>query len=288
MNKTADLLRKIQIHPLLWMVIALAVATAHFIELMMVLLIIFVHEIGHGAAASFFSWRIKKIALLPFGGVAEMDEHGNRPLKEELFVVAAGPLQHVWMISLAYILFMAGIFPEKWYSLFIEYNLMVLIFNLLPIWPLDGGKLVFILFSMNSSFQVAHLRTIYMSISVLAIFSVIVLMIAPLTLNVWVIIGFLAFSLYFEWKQRRFIFMRFLMERHYGKQADFRQLKPINVAENDMIGHVLEKFQRGCKHPIIVKKINGKEMMMDENELLHAFFSEKLMSAKIGDLLYTY
>ena len=288
MNKTADLLRKIQIHPLLWMVIALAVATAHFIELMMVLLIIFVHEIGHGAAASFFSWRIKKIALLPFGGVAEMDEHGNRPLKEELIVVAAGPLQHVWMISLAYILFMAGIFPEKWYSLFIEYNLMVLIFNLLPIWPLDGGKLVFILFSLNSSFQVAHLRTIYMSISVLAIFSVIVLMIAPLTLNVWVIIGFLAFSLYFEWKQRRFIFMRFLMERHYGKQADFRQLKPINVAENDMIGHVLEKFQRGCKHPIIVKKINGKEMMMDENELLHAFFSEKLMSAKIGDLLYTY
>lgn len=288
MNKTADLLRKIQIHPLLWMVIALAVATAHFIELMMVLLIIFVHEIGHGAAASFFSWRIKKIALLPFGGVAEMDEHGNRPLKEELIVVAAGPLQHVWMISLAYILFMAGIFPEKWYSLFIEYNLMVLIFNLLPIWPLDGGKLVFILFSMNSSFQVAHLRTIYMSISVLAIFSVIVLMIAPLTLNVWVIIGFLAFSLYFEWKQRQFIFMRFLMERHYGKQADFRQLKPINVAENDMIGHVLEKFQRGCKHPIIVKKINGKEMMMDENELLHAFFSEKLMSAKIGDLLYTY
>jgi stage IV sporulation protein FB len=288
LNKTADLLRKIQIHPLLWMVIALAVATAHFIELMMVLLIIFVHEIGHGAAASFFSWRIKKIALLPFGGVAEMDEHGNRPLKEELIVVAAGPLQHVWMISLAYILFMAGIFPEKWYSLFIEYNLMVLIFNLLPIWPLDGGKLVFILFSMNSSFQVAHLRTIYMSISVLAIFSVIVLMIAPLTLNVWVIIGFLAFSLYFEWKQRRFIFMRFLMERHYGKQAAFRQLKPINVAENDMIGHVLEKFQRGCKHPIIVKKINGKEMMMDENELLHAFFSEKLMSAKIGDLLYTY
>ena len=82
--------------------------------------------------------------------------------------------------------------------------------------------------------------------------------------------------------------MRFLMERHYGKQADFRQLKPINVAENEMVGQVLEKFQRGCKHPIIVKKLNGKETVMDENELLHAFFSEKLMSAKIADLLYTY
>ncbi|CAM3940188.1 M50 family metallopeptidase [Mesobacillus thioparans] len=288
MNKTFELLRKIQIHPLLWVVIALAVATAHFIELMMVLLIIFVHEMGHGAAASFFSWRIKKIALLPFGGVAEMDEHGNRPLKEELVVVLAGPLQHVWMMALAYLLFLAGMFPEKWHSLFMEYNLMILVFNLIPIWPLDGGKLLFLLLSMNTSFQEAHLRTLYGSIAVLLIFSAALLFIAPLTLNVWVIIGFLTFSLYFEWKQRRFTFMRFLMERHYGKQIDLRELKPINTSENEMVGHVLERFQRGCKHPIIVKRKNGKEMVLDENELLHAFFSEKLLTAKIGDLLYTY
>jgi stage IV sporulation protein FB len=288
LNKTFSLLRKIQIHPLLWLVIALAVATAHFIELMMVLLIIFVHEMGHGAAASFFSWRIKKIAMLPFGGVAEMDEHGNRPLKEELYVVLAGPLQHVWMMALAYLFFLAGFVPEKWHSLFIEYNLMVLIFNMLPIWPLDGGKLVFILFSLGSSFQEAHARTIFLSVASLVIFSLAIFIMAPLTLNVWVIIGFLAISLFYEWRQRRFIFMRFLMERHYGKQTDLRELKPINVAENEMVGSVLEKFQRGCKHPIIVKRLNGKELVMDENELLHAFFTEKLMTAKIGDLLYTY
>lgn len=288
MNKAIALLRKIHIHPLLWVIIALAVATAHFIELMMVLLIIFVHEMGHGAAASFFSWRIKKIALLPFGGVAEMDEHGNRPLKEELIVVLAGPLQHVWMMALSYILFIAGVLPEKWHMLFIQYNMMILLFNLIPIWPLDGGKLVFILLSMKKSFQEAHLRTIYVSAGTLIILSAALIIIAPMTLNVWVIIGFLAFSLYYEWKQRRFIFMRFLMERHYGKQIDLRELKPINAAENEMVGQVLEKFQRGCKHPIIVKQQNGKEMVMDENELLHAFFSEKLLSAKIGDLLYTF
>ena len=288
MNKTIELLRKIHIHPLLWVIIALAVATAHFIELMMVLLIIFVHEMGHGAAASFFSWRIKKIALLPFGGVAEMDEHGNRPLKEELIVILAGPLQHVWMMALSYLLFASGLVPEKWHMLFIEYNMMVLLFNLIPIWPLDGGKLLFILLSMSTSFQEAHVRTLYVSTGTLAIFSAILIVMAPMTLNVWVIIGFLAFSLYFEWKQRRFTFMRFLMERHYGKQVDLRELKPINATENEMVGQVLGKFQRGCKHPIIVKQKDGKEMVMDENELLHAFFSEKLLSAKIGDLLYTF
>ncbi len=288
MNNTIDLLRKIQIHPLLWVAIALAVVTAHFIELMMVLLIIFVHEIGHGAAASFFSWRIRKIALLPFGGVAEMDEHGNRPLKEELIVVLAGPLQHVWMIAASFLLYIAGVLPEKWHLLFVEYNLMVLLFNLIPIWPLDGGKLVFILLSMKTSFQAAHQRSLSISIAALAVFSAVLMATAPLTLNVWVIIGFLAFSLYYEWKQRRYTFLRFLMERHYGKQADLRELKPISATENEMVGHVLEKFQRGCKHPIVIKKQNGKEIVMDENELLHAFFSEKLLTAKIGDLLYIY
>ncbi|WP_226085428.1 M50 family metallopeptidase [Mesobacillus sp. S13] len=288
MNKAIELLRKIHIHPLLWVIIALAVATAHFIELMMVLLIIFVHEMGHGAAASFFSWRIKKIALLPFGGVAEMDEHGNRPLKEELIVVLAGPLQHIWMMALSSLLFAAGLVPEKWHMLFIEYNMMVLLFNLIPIWPLDGGKLLFILLSLSTSFQEAHVRTLYVSAGILALFSAFLIVMAPMTLNVWVIIGFLAFSLYFEWKQRRFTFMRFLMERHYGKQVDLRELKPINATENEMVGQVLSKFQRGCKHPIIVKQKDGKEMVMDENELLHAFFSEKLLSAKIGDLLYTF
>ena len=82
---------------------ALAILTAHFIELSIFLFIVFIHELGHALAASFFSWRIKRISLLPFGGVAEMDEHGNRPLKEEAIVTLAGPLQHVWMMGLAFI-----------------------------------------------------------------------------------------------------------------------------------------------------------------------------------------
>ena len=80
---------------------ALAIMTAHFFELTMFLMIVLIHELGHAFAASFYSWRIKRISLLPFGGVAEMDEHGNRPLKEEAIVTLAGPLQHVWMIGVA-------------------------------------------------------------------------------------------------------------------------------------------------------------------------------------------
>ncbi len=282
------LLRLISIHPLLWIIIALSIATGHFREVCLLLGIIFIHEMGHAAAASFFSWRIKKITLLPFGGVAEMDEHGNRPLKEETIVVIAGPLQHVWMVVLAYVLFSMQLLSEDLFQLFLSYNVMIFVFNLFPVWPLDGGKLVFLLLSLKNSFPSAHRQTLLISFFSISLFSIIILLTAPTHLNVWVVIAFLFFSLYHEWKQRRFIFMRFLLERYYGKKSNLEVLKPIQANEQDLLIHVLEKFQRGCKHPIIVEA-GGKETgTLDENELLHAYFTEKRLSDKISDLLFSY
>jgi stage IV sporulation protein FB len=269
-------------------VIALAVMTAHFLELTMLLSIIFFHEMGHAVAASFFSWRVKQISLLPFGGVAEMDEHGNRPLLEEAVVILAGPLQHAWLIFVAFGLYeLSWISPEH-YATFLSFNLMVLLFNLLPIWPLDGGKLVFLLFSYLKSFPDAHRSTLIISMFSVVIFSCVTLLLMPKNLNVWIILAFLAFSLFHEWKQHRFVFMRFLLERYYGKNSDLRMLKPILVQEEDMVVHVLERFRRGCKHPIVIEQDGKEKGILDENELLHAIFTEKLVTAKISDLLYTY
>ncbi|CAH2716253.1 Stage IV sporulation protein FB [Neobacillus rhizosphaerae] len=288
MNRAIQLLRLIYIHPLLWIIIALSIATAHFLEVCMLIGIIFIHEMGHAVAASFFSWRIKKITLLPFGGVAEMDEHGNRPLKEETIVVLAGPLQHVWMVALAFILFTLHLIPKDLFLLFISYNAMIFVFNLFPVWPLDGGKLVFLLLSLKNSFPRAHHQTLLISFFSLGFFSVIILLAAPLHLNVWFVIAFLFFSLYHEWKQRRFIFMRFLLERYYGKKSSLQTLKPIQANEQDLLINVLEKFQRGCKHPIIVKSDGKEKGQLDENELLHAYFTEKRLTDKISDLLFSY
>lgn len=267
---------------------AVSIATAHFFELCFLIGIIFIHEMGHAAAASFFSWRIKRITLLPFGGVAEMDEHGNRPMKEEALVVMAGPLQHIWMVGLAFMLYEISWLPEELYQLFLQYNLMILAFNLFPIWPLDGGKLIFLLFSLQKPFPDAHRLTLTLSIISLTLFSMLILFSAPYHLNVWVIIAFLYFSLYHEWKQRRFVFMRFLLERYYGKKDGQHLLVPITAHQEDRLIQVLARFQRGCKHPIIIESQGSEKRILDENELLHAYFTEKRVSDKMSDLLFSY
>lgn len=217
-----------------------------------------------------------------------MDEHGNRPIKEEAIVILAGPLQHVWMMGLTFLLFQISWVPLELYQKFIEFNIMVLIFNLLPIWPLDGGKLIYLWRSLKESFPLAHRRTMAISAVSLLLFTLIVLALQPFNLNMWVIIAFLSFSLYFEWKQSRYVFVRFLLERYYGKKIDFQVLKQIHVSEDESILRVLQKFQRGYKHLIIIEKDDNESAQLDENEILHAYFTEKMLSAKIGELLYPY
>ncbi|WP_170972114.1 M50 family metallopeptidase [Bacillus yapensis] len=288
MTNFLSMLNKIYIHPLLWVVVAIAVVTAHFIELSLLLLIIFIHEMGHAVAASFFSWRVKRISFLPFGGVAEIDEHGNRPLKEEAIVTLAGPIQHLWLLAVAFFLYEFNLISDFIYTNFVQFNLMILIFNLLPIWPLDGGKFVFLWLSLKESFPKAFRQTLHISIFALSIFVLMILLVEPVNLNVWIIVAFIIFTLRYEWKQSRYVFIRFLMERYYGKTSEFRKLKPIVVEEDDLVIDVLEQFQRGYKHPIVIEK-DGKETgLLDENELLHAYFAEKKLTAKVGELLYPY
>jgi stage IV sporulation protein FB len=55
-----------------------------------------------------------------------------------------------------------------------------------------------------------------------------------------------------------------------------------------MLIQVLQRFQRGCKHPIIIEGRDNEKRMLDENEILHAYFTEKRVSDKIADLLFSY
>lgn len=124
------MLFKIRVHPTLWFVIGIAILTAHFVEVMMLLLIVFIHEMGHATCAQHFKWRIKSIHLLPFGGAVETEEYGNKSLKEDLAVVLAGPLQHVWLIGAAFLLYSLSFISYELYQPFLYMNLMLLVFNL--------------------------------------------------------------------------------------------------------------------------------------------------------------
>lgn len=288
MNKIWPVLTKIRIHPLTWLLLALGVLTARFTELLLMFAIVLCHELGHAIAAQLFGWRIKSVTLLPFGGELETDEHGNRPWHEELIVLASGPLQHVWILLLTYLFYTIGFISDYIYTSLILYNFIVLFINLAPIWPLDGGKALFVLLSKRMPFLHAHRLIII--ISGVSLFLALIGLVAvnPLNMNWWMVVGFLTFSLWKEWKHRQFVFLRFLMERHYGHNKDIRAISRLEAEKDIKIYKILEDFRRDNKHIIIVKNKDEELGKLDEAEVLHACFTSKLAYRPIGELLYPY
>src|SRR5579872_4806015 len=104
--------------------------------------IVLMHEYGHALACRSVGGKADRIVLWPLGGVAYV-QPPMRP-GAMLWSIVAGPLVNVALLPLTLpFLFLAG---DSDLHLFLRsiagINLILLIFNLLPIYPLDGGKIL--------------------------------------------------------------------------------------------------------------------------------------------------
>jgi Zn-dependent protease len=109
------------------------------------------HELGHALAARHFGIRTRDITLYPIGGVARLESTGNRPW-EEFCIALAGPAVNVvialglgalWLLMIAANPIIAA---ETTLGHFVYWlmvlNIGMVVFNLLPAFPMDGGRVL--------------------------------------------------------------------------------------------------------------------------------------------------
>ncbi|WP_099158650.1 site-2 protease family protein [Virgibacillus ndiopensis] len=274
----------IHIHPILLLFIGIAFITGTFVELFIILSIVLFHELGHYAMAYFFKWRVRSIMLWVFGGVMDTDEHGNRPFHEEALVTIAGPFQHI--IIYGFILFAtnAELLSPSIIEIMFFYNTVILLFNLLPVWPLDGGKLLFLLLSLIYPYRKAYHSVILISLLVCLIIIILQLFIFPFTLSSLVIMLFLFKENRMEWKQRYYVFIRFLLRRYQSNNLSIRGVRPIVVPYQSSLLEVFAHFRREKKHPIYIVYPDDERKTIDEADCLHSYFYEKEYTKTIGEI----
>jgi Zn-dependent protease len=123
--------------------------TWNVLEYLALFLIVMIHEFGHALACRQVGGRADQIVLWPLGGVAYVDPP-PRP-GATLWSIAAGPLVNVVLVPILLVAVIVGrssgwpqTMPDFYRLLraisFI--NLGLLIFNILPIYPLDGGQIL--------------------------------------------------------------------------------------------------------------------------------------------------
>lgn len=143
----------------------------------LVILLLFVcvtlHEFGHALVAKYYKVNVPHITLLPIGGVASLERMPDKPL-QEFFIAIAGPLVNFVIAGLLFpLLLLSRGFQSGTFSLdnatqlltqmqtpgvtsllvyLVVTNLGLGIFNLLPAFPMDGGRILRALLAMAMSY----------------------------------------------------------------------------------------------------------------------------------------
>jgi Zn-dependent protease len=117
-----------------------------FYEFIAMFGIVLMHEFGHAFACRQVGGRADQIVLWPLGGVAFVDPP-RRP-GPVLWSIAAGPLVNVVLVPILFMLVLflrsseISINAYKLVATIAQINLVLLVFNLLPVYPLDGGQIL--------------------------------------------------------------------------------------------------------------------------------------------------
>ncbi|HEY8666335.1 MAG TPA: site-2 protease family protein [Tepidisphaeraceae bacterium] len=113
-------------------------------EYLALFVIVTMHEFGHALACRSVGGKADRIVLWPLGGVAFV----NPPPRPGalLWSIVAGPLVNVVLIPITYALYVfppiGGADGSHFFKMLMFINLLLLIFNILPIYPLDGGQIL--------------------------------------------------------------------------------------------------------------------------------------------------
>ncbi|XID93613.1 M50 family metallopeptidase [Paenibacillaceae bacterium WGS1546] len=280
-----------RLHPLFVLVMLASIATGRFAEILTLFAIVLWHELGHLFAALRFGWTVKEVKLLPFGGVLEVEESGTLPVKEEVWVALAGPAQNVLLGGIGLALGYAGWVDQGWADDFARANALIGLFNLLPILPLDGGRIA----QSWISLRIPYHRTLMWSakISLACSGLIVAASLYPLYdggrihLNLLAVGLFLCASNWTYYRNVAFVFLRFLVHRSERAEKLIGRgnlSQPIVIAENRPLSRILQLFMKEQYHLIYVMNRGKIVRVVPEKTIIDGFLGR--LSSGNADLRF--
>ena len=256
-----------KLHPLFlltgFIFIILGEALAFFVYFIVVVL----HEIAHAVVAQRLGYGLNKIYLLPFGAMLDINQNFVTR-EDEIKVALAGPSFNFILAFLC--LGLWWIFPETYAftSFFVFCNIITGLVNLLPCYPMDGGR---VLVAMLES-KLKREKALKISYIFNYVFSVIFLILFFINLKFEVNISYalMAIFIFFGTINNKFS-GNYSMIKFNNKNRNIYEVKSILVKGNSQLYRIFKHFNSKKFNIVYVQLENGQIKMLTENFLQKYF-----------------
>lgn len=125
---------KLEFNPLFFVILVFLLVIKKFHQIFYTFVFLIGHEMAHFLFARKRGFEIDTIQILPFGLSLKFKTYNILNSTDELFIALGGPFFNLFMAALLFLLAQDQIY--------IEINLILGLFNLLPVFPLDGGRIL--------------------------------------------------------------------------------------------------------------------------------------------------
>lgn len=246
-------MNKIKFHYTYYILVLSFLLTGQFINLLIFTSLIVIHELGHYLSSKIFNIEVKNIIIYPYGGITKLNSVIDIDLTKELIISISGIIMQTIYYFIIYILYKNNIIRPYVFELFNKYHYSIVLFNLIPIYPLDGSKILNIIINKIFNYKLSNILLIILSI----INIILILFIFKFNYSFILILGILINYLYNYLKNIKYIYNRFLLEKYLYKIK----------YQNTRIIDNYNKMYRNTNH--IIK--NNKNYMKEEDFLSKMF-----------------
>ena len=221
---------------------------------------VLIHELGHSLIARRFGAEVKSITLLPIGGVATIEEGLEKP-SQEIVISIIGPFINLAIAGILYLLIgrsvgvlVPTLYPDSVKTFaggLIGVNIILAIFNLIPAFPMDGGRVLRGIIALKVDYVLATSIAVFIGEAVALIF-----IFYGIFFNFWLtLIGIFIYLGAGSEKQQ--VILRTLLSEVPASAAmttDFRTLRP-----DEPLSRSLEHVYHGCQEDFPVVGNGGVE-----------------------------
>lgn len=257
-----------------------------------IFLCVVLHEMGHALVAKRFGIGTNEINLLPIGGIAKIDRMPEKPI-QEFAISIAGPIVNLIIAALLFFPVrnelnsgmhhaLVAVNGENFVVNLFIVNISLAIFNLIPAFPMDGGRIFRALLSFKLNRVQATKIAVYLAQILAALFIIVgvssndYVQTSPTLLLISLFIFFGAQA------ELQTVSFRSILGGHHITEVTMKKFETLDV--KDQVKDAIRVMLDSSNHDFIIKDQNKIAGTISRSELLKSL-SEKGEDAYLGDCM---